>query len=150
MNPGDKFPGGTVFRILRMPQGDDLFVLSMPAVLTMDDVERQNHNVFRVDRDGHVLWQITRIDHPGTNWEFKHEQARERGEPGCIEPFIYFRLRLPDGSTNMDFGMPQDSMDWISGCPVELANLGFGSQWFSLDIDTGVAIEITPMGTKAW
>ena len=150
MNVGDALPGGTVFRILRMPDGNDIFTLSVHPVLNMDDVERRNHNVFRVDRDGHVLWQITRIDHPGTNWEFKHEQARERGEPGCIEPFIEFSLRFPDGSRNTDGRMPQDNMDWVAGCRVELVKLGFGTQWFSLDIDTGVAIEITPMGTKAW
>ncbi|MGF6525219.1 hypothetical protein [Variovorax sp. PvP013] len=113
-------------------------------------VDDGNRNVFRLDKHGRVMWQVTRIDYPETNWEFKHELARKQGLPGCIEPFMYFQLRFLDGRTNVENGMPPESMDWIPGCAVELANLGIGSQWFSLDVDTGVAVEITPKGLRPW
>ena len=116
------------------------------------DVYARNHNVFRIDKNLNIIWQVTRIDHPRTNWELKHEDARKLGLPGCIEPFIRFYLVYPDGTRNKDtpLGILDDVADWKPGCNVELANLGFGTQWFSLDIDTGVAIEITQPGTKAW
>lgn len=92
--------------------------------------------------------QVERIDHPGTSWELKYKEARKQGLPGCIEPFIAFRLRLSDGATYPD-GIAPDAMDWIPRSSVELVNLGSGMQWFSLDVDIGVAVEITLPG-KAW
>lgn len=148
MKMGNVVDGGEVFRILRMPDGNDVVIISAFNEL---DVGKRNRNVFRVDRNGKVIWQITRIDYPDINWELKHRIAREEGQPGCIEPFMYFRLQYLDGSSSDVIGqMPLDVIDWVPGCKVELANLGFGSQWFSLDVDTGVAVEITPRGLKAW
>ncbi len=141
---------GYTSRQLNMPDGGMIICYFYRNSATPTSVEDGNRNVYRLDRDGKVMWQITRIDYPETNWELKHQRAREQGLPGCVEPFMYFRLRLPDGTTNMDMGMPPDSMDWIPGCPVELANLGVGSQWFSLDVETGDAVEITPKGQRPW
>ena len=133
-----------------MPDGNDIYIVSFARPAVWQEVDKNNRNVFRLDKNAKVIWQITRIDHPGRNWAAAHQQARERGDPGCIEPFIYPRLRLPDGTTNLDNGMPPDSMDYIPGCPVELANLGLGSQWYLLDVDTGIAVEITPTGFRPW
>lgn len=151
MKSGDQFLTGEIFRTLLMPEGGMIFTLSLPRPpKDFEAVELINHNVFRVDKKGRVMWQITRIDHPGVNWEAKHRHAREDGLPGCIEPFKYFRQRFPNGTTNLDFGLPPDSMDYIPGLPVELANAGIGSQWFELSVETGVAVEITPQGHRPW
>ena len=148
MNKGDVFDGCEVFRVLRMPNRNDVVMVDVFAERA---VEIKNRNVFRMDRDGKVMWQITRIDYPDINWASKHQHAREKGLPGCIEPFMYFRLHYPDGSNSDVVGqMPSDVMDWMPGCKVELANLGVGSQWFSLDVDTGIAVDITPRGFRPW
>ena len=148
MNKGDTFTGYEIFRVLRMPDGYDLVIVD---VLDMADVDKRNHNVFRIYPHGKIIWQITRIDYPETNWELKHKMAREEGQLGCIEPFVGFRLQYSNGTSSDVIGqMPLDEMDWVPGCKVELANLGFGTQWFALDVDTGVATEITPRGFKAW
>jgi hypothetical protein len=149
MNMGNAVEGGEVFRILRMPDGNDVVIISAFDEL---DVDKRNRNVFRVDRDGKVIWQITRIEYPDTNWELKHRIAREEGQPGCIEPFIRFYVTYADGTTKTDpqTGMAPDVIDWVPGCKVELANLGFGTRWFTLDVDTGVAVDITTPGLKAW
>lgn len=112
-------------------------------------VEDGNRNVFRVDKSGQVLWQITRIDHPEVNWEAKHKHARDEGLPGCIEPFMEFVLRLPNGMRYPE-GDPVDSIDWVPGCRVDLVSLGIGTQWFELNVETGVAVEITPKGHRPW
>lgn len=115
-----------------------------------------NHNVYRLDKNGNVIWQITRVDYPFVNWESKHRHAQEEGLPGCIEPFIRFYVYRPDGTLVVeDLGpeyaaLPPDVVEWQPGYTVKLANLGFGTQWFSLDVETGVANEITPIGLKAW
>lgn len=113
------------------------------------DVYDGNHNVFRIDKDGAVMWQVTRVDYPDVNWESKHRHAREDGKPGCIEPFIEFVLEMPDG-TRYPEGSPVDVIEWRPNCLVKLVNLGLGTQWFSLDVDTGIATEITARGHRPW
>jgi hypothetical protein len=150
MDTGDAFLTGEIFRILRMPDGGMIFTLSLPRpAKDFAGVEHINHNVFRVDKSGQVLWQVTRIDHPEVNWEAKHRHAREEGLPGCIEPFMEFVLRLPNGMRYPE-GDPVDSIDWVPGCRVDLVSLGIGTQWFRLDVDSGVATEITSKGTRPW
>lgn len=150
MKIGDHFMSGEVWRNLRMPDGGIIFVLSLPRPpKDFEAVQLINHNVFRVDKDGKVMWQITRVDYPDANWELMHQHARERGEPGCIEPFIAFVLRFPDG-TRYPPHDEVDVIDWVPGCQVDLVNLGIGTQWFRLDVDTGVAVEITPRGHRPW
>ena len=118
-------------------------------VLSLHDA---NHNVFRLDKHGKVIWQITRINYPDTDWELKHKLAREKGQSGCIEPFLRFYVTYADGTQKTDphTGMAPDIIDWVPGCTVKLASLGLGTQWFTLDVGAGVAVEITPRGFKAW
>lgn len=139
-------------RHLRMPDGGEIICFFYRNNGRGSSVEDGNRNVFRLDKAGRVIWQITRIDYPDTNWELKHKMAREEGQPGCIEPFIRFYVTYADGTIKTDpqTGMAPDSIDWAPNCKVELANLGFGTQWYTLDVATGVANEITPRGLKAW
>lgn len=139
-------------RHLRMPDGGEIICFFYRNNARGSSVEDGNRNVFRLDKDGKVIWQITRIDHPETNWELKHKLAREEGQPGCIEPFIRFYVTYADGTTKTDpaTGMAPDAIEWLPGCKVEMSNLGFGTQWFTLDVDTGEAREITPRGLRAW
>lgn len=150
MKSGDQFLTGEIFRTLLLPDGGMIFTVSLPRPpKDFEAVELINHNVFRVDKEGRVMWQITRIDHPGVNWEAKHRHAREDGLPGCVEPFIEFVLRLPDG-TRYPEGSPVDVIEWIPGCQVDLVNLGIGTQWYRLDLESGIATEITLKGHRPW
>lgn len=143
---------GYASRTLNMPDGGKIICFFYRNNAAPTSVEDGNRNVFRLAKDGKVLWQVTRIDHPETNWVAKHKHARERGEPGCVEPFIRFYLAYPDETTNQggQTNTLPDEADWVSGCRVELSALGLGSLWYSLDVETGVATEITPMGARPW
>lgn len=138
-------------RELRMPDGGKIICFFYVPIDSpkKSSVEDGNHNVFRVDREGRVMWQITRVDHPEVNWELKHQHAREEGLPGRVEPFIAFVLHFPDG-TRYPPHDEVDVIDWVPGCRVEMSNLGIGTRWFRLDVDTGVAVEITPRGQRPW
>ena len=152
MTPLNKYLGWPIRRLV-MPNGDQIICLFCKDGSEPDlSVHDGNHNVFRLDKNGKVIWQITRIDYPDTNWESKHQRAREKGEPGCIEPFIRFYVTYADGTTKTDLetGMAPDVIEWLPGCKVKMSNLGYGTQWFTLDVDTGVATEITPRGSRAW
>ena len=139
-------------RHLRMPDGGEIICFFYRNDALGSSVDDGNRNVFRVDRHGKVIWQITRIDYPDTNWESKHQRAREKGQPGCIEPFIRFYVTYADGTikTDPETGMAPDVIDWLPGCKVEMSNLGVGTQWFTLDVNTGIAIDITPSGQRPW
>ncbi|KGK42908.1 hypothetical protein LH51_03660 [Nitrincola sp. A-D6] len=145
-----------------------------------------NHNVFRLDKDGNVVWQITRIDDPVVNWKYLHQLAREEGRRGWIDPFTQFRVYREDGSVIIERHPPTEKPDWRGyyryfgvdeygklrnlvtkkpppytealpdvvawqpGYRVELFALGIGSLLFELDVETGVATEITPKGQRPW
>lgn len=141
-------------RRLLMPDGGQIicFYYVPLACPKQSSVEDGNRNVFRIDKTGQVIWQITRVDHPGVNWELKHRYAREEGQPGCIEPFIRFYVYRKNGALITDAGglTPPDVTEWEPGCRVEMSNLGIGTQWFELDVETGVAVETTPKGFRPW
>jgi hypothetical protein len=129
-------------RRLNMPDGGKIICFFYRNNQPRPSIDDSNRNVFRVDAEGNVMWQITRIDHADRDWEVLHANARKRGLPGCIEPFIGFVYLLPDGSRPS--GDLVDEIEYEADRRIELANLGVGSQWYSLDVDTGVAIETTP------
>lgn len=137
-------------RCLKMPDGGKIICFFYRNNTKRPSFDDSNRNVFRLDKNGNVIWQVTRIDHPERNPAAAYQRARQRGEPGCIESFIEFSLRKPDGTTNIEGLMPQDVMDWIPGCTVELVALGIGTLWYSLDTETGVAREITKSGIRPW
>ena len=168
-----------------MPDGGRIVCFYFGNDGPVSNVYDGNHNVFRLDKDGVVLWQITRIDKPVVDWELKHKRARESGLPGCIEPFTQFLVYRGDGSLVKELGPPDlpnesgfyeywgldknnrvtrlvtreepprtevlpDSVVWEPGFTVELFNLGVGTQIFTLDVETGVAVDITPDGQRPW
>lgn len=145
MKKGDAFLTGQVFRILNMPDGGMMFTLSLPR--PPEDfaaVELINHNVFRVDASGEVMWQITREDAPGYNWEAAHENARKRGLQGRILPFVSFFLEFADGSIEPEAN-PPDEMSYVPDSQVNLMCLGHVyTRLYRLDVETGRAVETTP------
>ena len=152
MTQGETYLGWPVRQLL-LPSGDKIICLFCQDGGEPDlSIYDGNHNVFRLDKNNKIVWQITRIDNPSINWELKHQCAREEGQPGCIEPFIRFYVTYSDGmsKTDLQTGIAPDVIDWQPGCKVEMSNLGIGTRWYALDIDTGVAVDITPTGQRPW
>lgn len=112
----------------------------------------ENHNVFRLDKHHKVIWQVKRDDTvrgPGW-WDRLHQHARERGLDGAREPFMYFVLKYPDGSTNIDpkTGNPPDVATWTPDCTIWLQ--GSAYQQYILDPETGIARNATEGLVRPW
>lgn len=108
-----------------------------------------DHNVFRLNAQGKVLWQVQRDDKG--RWQGMLERF-ERGERDSApnEPFQYIDLLYPDGSTNINSktGSPPDEAIWTNGCVVRLSS--WNGWFFILDVDTGIATDITPRPHRPW
>lgn len=117
----------------------------------------ENHNIFLLDAEGHVVWQVERDEGAMEETFGKLRRAADRGEtdPGAgflsgIEPFMGFVLEYPDGSTNIDplTGNPPDVAPWQAGCIVRVRSF---SGWpYVLDIERGVATNTSPGPIRPW
>ncbi len=50
----------------------------------------ENHNIFRLDSENKILWQIARVEDRYVNWESRNRNAKER-DPSCegySDPFL--------------------------------------------------------------
>lgn len=112
----------------------------------------ENHNIFRLDKRNKLVWQVKRDDTvrgPGW-WDSLHQHARERGQDGAREPFMYFVLKYPDGSSNIDpkTGDPPDVATWTPDCTIWLQ--GSAYQQYILDPETGIARNMTEGLVRPW
>ncbi|GAA4340140.1 hypothetical protein GCM10023165_19900 [Variovorax defluvii] len=110
----------------------------------------ENHNVFRLDRDGNVIWQVQRDEQGKLNWEAMDEHARVRGEDGAREPFTKLLVVQPDGTRrrNPKDGSALDVDEWVPGCKV-FSDSADG-QIYEIDIEAGVARNVTPHRQRRW
>lgn len=144
---------GLMFKRLMLPNQDRIILLyywdATDADLSLHDV---NHNIFRLNPQGEMVWQVRRDDsiRPPDWWDILHRQARERGEDGAREPFVYLTLKYPDGTDNVNprNGSPPDEAVWTPGCTIELS--GSFYQQYTLDPDTGVALNVTVGRPRPW
>ncbi len=154
MNPPvfEQLNGWPIKRLL-LPNGDRI-VLSF----CWDGTEPQrtifeaNHNVYRLNPAGEVVWQVRRDDSirgPGW-WDKLHRMAREQGLDGERGPFTYFVLEYPDGrrKTSDEQGDGCDVALWESGCIIWL----YGSLYndYVLDPETGIATNVETGPGRAW
>lgn len=91
-----------VWKSLLLHNQDKIALISSYASgesLSLHDI---NHNIFRLNPHGEIVWQVKRDDSVRRPdwWEVLHAQARERGEEGAREPFMNMVLTYPDGSSN--------------------------------------------------
>jgi len=113
----------------------------------------ENHNVFRLDRACKVMWQVRRNEGGArAQWAQMREKA-EADDSGDFEmhsPFLSMHLRFRDGSTNKDpmtEAGPPDAC-WVEGATVICRTLD--SMTYELDVDTGIAVNVTPFGIRPW
>ena len=79
-----------IFQDIRMPNGD-VIVLANPAYGWIDkSIDSANHNVFRIDSSGDIIWQVRREEDGFVNWESRNLHAKEN-DPTCegyLDPFL--------------------------------------------------------------
>jgi hypothetical protein len=136
-----------------LPQGDSIVCyFFQPQDGRNVTLFNENHNVFRLDAKGKVIWQVQRDDsiHSPDWWSRLDERARERGMDGAREPFTYFVLKYADGSTNIDptTGDPPAVAIWQPGCTILLQ--GSAYQEYVLDPETGIALNVTEGRPRPW
>ena len=111
-----------------------------------------NHNIYRLNTQGEVVWQIQRDDsnHPSDWWEILHSQAREKGWDGAYEPFTEVHLEYADGSTSFDEQTYKwrNPCEWRLGCKIWL--VGSAYQQYVLDPETGIAKNVTDWPVRPW
>jgi hypothetical protein len=140
-----------IWKTLHLPSNDQVALVSSYAdgeSLSLQDI---NHNIFRLNAQGEVVWQIKRDDTGKfINWESLHQHAREQGEDGAREPFMEFILKYPDGSDNINptNGCPPDEATWTPDCTIWLR--GSAYQQYILDPETGVAKNVTEGRPRPW
>lgn len=106
-----------------------------------EDIELANHNVFRLNAKNEVVWQVRRVENPGSpNWPDKHEMAKQWNREGLIDG-AYTDQGLLDPFTSLgmeerDAIEPEPKGVWRPGCVVYLLT----RRWsYVLDPETGVA-----------
>lgn len=100
-----------------------------------------NHNIFRLDANQRVVWQIRRLENPThANWEILHELAKRKHAEGAFESYY-----TADGYMDPFFNMTLDERGALApesvgiyrpGCKVYLTT----RDWlYELDVETGIA-----------
>lgn len=87
---GETFPvlNIKIYQEIPMPDGSRI-VLADPINHYWHDICLANHDVFRIDCIGNVIWQVRREEHGFVNWESRNRHAKE-ADPNCegyLDPF---------------------------------------------------------------
>ncbi|QHE85394.1 hypothetical protein [Hydrogenophaga sp. BPS33] len=144
---------GWPLRRVHMPNGDQLVLMYCE---TGDEpqleLHKMNHNVYRRNAQGEILWQVQRNDsnHPPGWWDELHRQARAEGLDGAREPFMRIWVENADGTfqSEPDGRTPAMVQTWTSGCTLHLD--GSAYQHYILDPDTGIAKNVTKLPVRPW
>jgi hypothetical protein len=143
---------GCPVRRLYMPNGDKIVVTFRWGELgKWEELYATNHNVYRLNQDGEVVWQVVRDDSimPPNWWETCNRLAREEGGDGHRIPFAAFVLEYLDGrrKTSDEHGDGTSILTWEPGCIIHL--YGSGNDYV-LDPETGVAKNVAKKGGRVW
>jgi hypothetical protein len=102
-----------------------------------------NHNIFRLDPQGNIVWQVKRDERGKLKLEEWNERAARGEEEEWREPFMGFGLVHSDG--RFETG---DVLQWQPGCVVKASS--FSGQAYELDVDQGVIFNVTPHRQRSW
>lgn len=135
---------GDIFKATYLPSGEQICLLSNPLDAT---IFVKNHNLYRLDKNGDVVWQVQRNEKPGWAWFTKCRQEAEQSninDPAGIGAcgFMSLWLKYPDGSTNMQMGAAPKTATWVKGCRVFAHAFNAISIDYEIDIETGVATSV--------
>lgn len=169
---------GWATRKIIIPNGDELVCYHFRADGAYTSQYNVNHNVFRLNAKGEVMWQVQRDEGVWTRLakqmrayecgkfldlvvrdpEFKElKRLYETGRlseselsSGLSMPFLYLWPVHSDGTVEkLPNGMQKETdISWQPGDTVHLSALdGFR---YILDIETGIAKNVTPKGHRRW
>lgn len=75
---GEKFPTLNIKIYEEISMSDwGRIVLADPINHSWHDLYLANHNIFRIDRNGHVMWQVRRDEQGYINWDVRNRHAKE-------------------------------------------------------------------------
>ena len=137
---------------LNMPNGDRIvFTFSWDGTESKEELYDANHNVYRINRQGEIIWQVQRDDSilPIDLWKVRHKIAREDGRDGYRQPFGNIVLEYSDGSrdTTDRNGDGANILTWEEGCIIHL----YGQQNnYILDPHTGIATCVASSSLRYW
>lgn len=142
LNPKERFMGRK-FDEVKLPDGGRVILLyrwdENDPDLSLHD---SNHNIFRLDKDGKVVWQVVRDEQGKLIWEEVFRQAEKYNEPGrACYPLGELWLEDESGRRFRDEA-------WRPG--LKLISLGSGAHTYEIDVESGVAKNITPPHTRPW
>lgn len=131
------------YKVMPMPDGSRI-VLAAPIGDEWHDLFLANHNVFRLDREAKVIWQVRREERGFVNWESRHQHAKE-ADPNCEgyeDPFTnmseYFFVMRPLPYKG-PFHPTVEQINFSEYAPGRLVHLC--TRWWGYDLnpETGVA-----------
>lgn len=140
-------------QIILLPDGGRIVCFYYSSESTsLTSIEDENHNIYRLNAQGEVVWQVRRDDsnHPPDWWGILHSIARANGHDGAREPFTEIHLEYADGSTSFDHQTYKwrNPCEWQPGCKIWL--VGSAYQQYVLDAETGIAKNVTNLPVRPW
>lgn len=136
---------GRMFDQIKMPDGGRIIRLYRWDESEFDlPRDIANHNIFRLDSHGRIVWRIKRDDGRFLNWDAA-DQIAKRDDPnseGFIDPFISIGDRFFERHPLLNRGFYHPKFEIVifdTYAPGRL--LGAATNWLGYDIDpeTGVA-----------
>lgn len=142
----ERFRGWPIKRLL-LPGGDRIVLtFCWDGREPPRSTDESNHNVYRLNPAGEVVWQVQRDDRPFPS-EVRENRVRPVNAPGfdgAREPFMLIQLEHPDGrrvASDRD-GEGTGIERWDTGYIIWL--VAPPRQQYVLDPETGMAQNVTP------
>ena len=139
-----------IWKKVELQDGGCLALASNNSDGTPLSVHDINHNIFRLDKDDNVIWQIQRDENGILNWESLHRHAREQGQDGARWPFEMLSIVYADGTHNHSpqTGNPPPVDTWVPNCRIlSTSAQGYG---YEIDIERGVARNTADRPQRPW
>lgn len=129
-----------VWKSIHLPDGEQIILASSyedGSPLSLNDY---NHNLFRLNKEGEVIWQVKREEHGRLNWDAANRHAREDGMDGARISFGEIRL------SNAKHEWLHDINQWRPGLKLIALSRGI----YEVDIENGIAHNVTPIPWRDW
>ena len=135
---------GWFFHQLVMPDGDRIVCYYYRNECKDVALFDLNHNVFRLNANNEVVWQVRREESEYVNWESRNQHAKEADptSEGYMDPFAGmstgFFERRPTGLTG-PFQPKIETVYFDEWAPGRLVRLNTSWWGYDLDPETGIA-----------
>ena len=144
MNAINRFMGWPTHQIL-LPDGGQIICLYCKDGTEPDlSLHDTNHNVFRLDANDQVVWQVRRVEEGYVNWEVRHRHAKEK-DPTCegyFDPFNTMSTRFFEYRSVPGIGSApakQEEVYFDEYAPGRLLWLITHRWAYDIDPETGIA-----------